>query len=410
MRILYLVHQFFPKHYTGTERVTLNIARQMQRMSHFPIVLTYETDYGEKGFKRLHDSVYVKRYTYDGVPVISIMDISLKSDIKAVSDGREGIFHLMIEKAFSKLRLEFDVLHVFHPMWLSSVAWSCKNHGIPIVLTLTDPWLLCPRETLIDRSYRLCSGPDKGSKCVSNCGYDPAVMTRYQESQKLLKMADAVVTASRFTGSLLNRNGYEGAIKIVPHSVDYQFVRKTYFDASIVKFGFIGSIVWHKGAHILVKAFRRVKSKTVRLHVYGSTRQPDPHYAKEVIGLAEGDNRIRFLGSFDVRDLPGVMNEISVLVVPSIYYENYPTIMLIALAYRIPVIASNIGGIAEVIRHGINGFLFETGNVDELAAHIEEIATRPEIISQLRSNITPPRRLEEEALDYENIYLKLKSK
>lgn len=406
MRILYMVHQFFPKNYTGTERFTLNLASQIQRMGHCPTVLTYERTRDEEGFQRLHENVQVKTYAYQSIPVTSLRDNSLKDQIQATSHGREEIFHLEIEKAFNKLGLEFDLLHICHPMWLSSVARVSKNHKIPIVLTITDPWLLCPREMLIDRQFRLCSGPEAGKKCMSNCGYDLTVTQRYEDALKLLSMADQVVTSSEFTASLFKRSVWNGNIRIVPHSVDYRFVKLNNFDPENITFGYIGTIGWHKGLHILMKAFRKVSYRNISLKVYGSTHH-NPDYAEEVLSLARGDARIRFLGTFEMEDLPKVMAGISVLVVPSVYYENYPLVMLMALACKVPVIASSIGGMPEVIKHGENGMLFEAGNSDELASLIGEIAKGKMTADKLRNNIVPPRRIEEEALDYENIYTEL---
>jgi glycosyltransferase involved in cell wall biosynthesis len=108
-----------------------------------------------------------------------------------------------------------------------------------------------------------------------------------------------------------------------------------------------------------------------------------------------------------MESIPRIMKDTSLLVVPSVYPDNYPLVTLIALAYRTPVIGSRIGGIPEIIQSGVNGFLFEPGNADELASLINDIAEEPEIIQRLSENIQSPRRLEEEALDYENLYTEL---
>ena len=398
MRILYLVHQFFPKYYTGTERFTLDLAEQMQRMGHSPLIVTYDRDASQEGFEHLHDNVLVRNYTYSTIPVISLK--------QTTSLGTHEIFNAEIGRAFNKLGVNCDIVHICHPMWLSSIARTCKNENIPVVLTLTDPWLLCPRR-LIDQGYRLCSGPELGRRCISNCGFNTKMVARYEDALSLLDMADEVVTASRFTASLFKRNGWNGEIRIIPHSINYRYVRPIdNFDPAKVTFGFIGSISWHKGAHVLVKAFRKTSSQNISLKVYGSYRE-EWDYSKELFNLAHGDERILFLDPFDMKALPDIMKNISVIVIPSVYYDNYPLVMLIGLAYKVPVIGSNIGGIPEVIQHGVNGFLFDTGQEDELAQIIEEIARQPQIVESLRRNITAPRRTEEEALDYENIYMNL---
>jgi len=400
MRILYLVHQFFPRYYMGTERFTLDLAEQMQKMGHSPLIVTYERDIGQEGFTPLNDDVLVKTYTYRTIPVISLRETT--------ASGTYGILNDRIAHAFDKLEVNCDIVHICHPMWLSSIAKTYKSRNIPVVLTLTDSWLLCP-SFLIDRGYRLCNGPDSGRWCITNCGFDAKITARYGDSLSLLGMADSVITSSNFTASLFRENGWNGEIQVVRHSINYRYVMPTEnFDPANMTFGFIGSLSWHKGAHVLVKAFRKTSSQNIRLKVYGS-RTEEWDYYKELLALAQRDDRIQFLDPFGMEALPDIMSRISTIVVPSVYYDNYPLVTLIGLAYRVPVIASKIGGVPEIVEHGVSGFLFDAGRSDELAEIIENVAREPRIIENMRDNIVTPRRTEEEALDYERIYMKLAS-
>jgi glycosyltransferase involved in cell wall biosynthesis len=402
MRILYLVHQFFPKHYTGTERLTLDLAEHMQRIGHSPLVVTYDRDVGQDGHAWLQDNVLVKKYSYRTIPVISLKQTTPRA-IHEIFDERIG-------RAFDRLRIECDIVHICHPMWLSSMAMRAKEAGVPVLLTLTDPWLLCPR-ALIDRAYRLCSGPERGLRCVPTCHFDKRMTTRYKEAMTLLSAASYVATSGRFTASLFKQNEWPKEIPIIRHSINYRYVRpaRRSVDPGNIRFGFIGSFIWHKGAHVLVKAFRKVSTQNVNLALYGSPHD-DRAYFKELLRTARGDDRIQFLEPFDMDVLPEVMSDISAIIVPSVYYDNYPLVTLIGLAYGVPVIGSRIGGIPEIVSDGVNGLLFQPGDSDQLASLIEDVAREPEIIQKLAANIVTPRRLEEEGLDYENIYMKLTSR
>ena len=76
MKILYVLHQFFPHHYTGTERLTLQIAKQMQRMGNFVTVLTCEPNEIENdGFKSLDKYILKKEYQFESIPVIAFRDL-----------------------------------------------------------------------------------------------------------------------------------------------------------------------------------------------------------------------------------------------------------------------------------------------------------------------------------------------
>jgi glycosyltransferase involved in cell wall biosynthesis len=400
MRILYVVHRFFPKSYYGTERFTLNLAKQMQKYGHHPRVLSFDPA-PEADATRLQKGVYIKKYSYQNVPVISLSKIPFIPSYSRIFDPD-------IEEAFERLELPADIVHISHPMWLASAARVCDRNGIPIVLTLTDTWLLCPR-ALIDRNYRLCKGPLADGGCASHCAFDSksTMLARYRESMSLLEMSGEIVTASEFTASTFKANGLDKPIRIVPHSIDYRFV--TRIDRSpveTVNIAFIGSVTFQKGLHVLVKAMRKVPHENVRLRVYGSMSE-NAAYAKEILQISDGDNRISFPGEFEMEALPRIMKETSLLVVPSVYPDNYPLVILTAMAHSIPVLGSNIGGIPEMVGNGNNGFLFEPGNVDELASLINSIAREPGIINKLAANFRSPKRLEEEALEYENIYSRL---
>jgi len=399
MKVLFLVHQFFPKSYMGTERFTLDLAKQAQRMGYNPRVLTYDRSPDRKQFEKLTDNVLVRHYRYAGIPVTAVHS--------RIADAIE-IFDHSVATAVDMLKLDCDIVHISHPMWVASVARALKQvRGIPVVMTLTDSWLLCPRG-LLDLGCRLCNGPEAGARCIRCCRFSSKIKSRYEDAKTLFDMADEVVVASRFVANLFIQNGWNRKTRIVPHGIDYSNVQVAEcHERSRLTLGFIGSIAWHKGLHVLVKAFRKVPDDDLRLRIHGSESESSDYY-REVLALARPDSRISFLGPFQIDRLPDVMRDISALVIPSTYYEPYPLVMLISLAYNVPVIASNIGGIPEVIRDGINGLTFEPGNVDDLVRVIRQLADRPQILQMLRSNITAPRRTEEEALDYDNIYRNLK--
>ena len=397
MKLLYLVHQFFPKHYTGTERFTFDLATQMQRMGHYPTVVTYEPNADADQFEKLTDDILIKRYSYRTIPVVALKH--------AGAVHVSNVFDRAVENAAGKLGLKCDLVHISHPMWLSSIARVCKSEGSPIVLTLTDAWLLCPR-ALLDRGYRLCNGPDAGERCACDCHLN-TMRSRYQDAKTLYYMADEIATGSRFLPTLFRNNEWNRSVSIIPHSINYANVKRIENPRpEKITFGFIGSLAWHKGVHVLIKAIRRVPCQNIRAEIYGSQNE-QWDYFKALLDLAQGDERIHFLEPFEIEALPNIIRNISVMVIPSTYYENYPLVTLIAFAYRVPVIASNIGGLPELVKDGYNGYLFEMGNAEALANTIERIAKNPAILDTLSKNIVTPRRTEEEALDYERIYNKL---
>ena len=411
MKILYVVHQFFPLFHTGTERLTLDIAKQIQRMGHFVTVLTYEPippidQLDEKSsqnfvnsddFISIDEQVKKKEYQVQTIPVISFKHSKFRMGFQ--------IFDKVLEPYLYDLVKQFDLVHFTHPMRFSSIVKACKEIGKPTVLTLTDNWLLSPR-SLLTSDYQLCDGPNEGKKCMELCHYGEEVLTRYQEAKLFFDNIDYVVAGSEFLRQTFWNNNWKRKIELNPFSVDYSNV-KIDGEPSELVFGFIGSLIWHKGPHVLIEAFKQVKNKKIKLKIYGKGDERDP-YLKDLKDSAKNDSRIEFCGTFDYADLPKVMKEISVLVIPSTYKDNFPLVMQTSLAYKKPVIGSKIGGIPEVVKDGINGHLFEPGNVEQLARIIFSLSENNKI-QELKDGIIFPPRIEEEALRYENLYRQLLS-
>jgi glycosyltransferase involved in cell wall biosynthesis len=103
---------------------------------------------------------------------------------------------------------------------------------------------------------------------------------------------------------------------------------------------------------------------------------------------AAGD-MVTLVGRYEHRDLPALMRNIDWVVVPSIWWENSPLVIQEAFMYGKPVICSDIGGMAEKVRDGIDGLHFRSGNAQDLADTILRAATEPDLWSTLRSSIRP---------------------
>lgn len=106
------------------------------------------------------------------------------------------------------------------------------------------------------------------------------------------------------------------------------------------------------------------------------------------------------------KELNGVMAELDIVVVPSIWYENSPNEILESFAYRTPVIVSDYGGMSELIHHRKNGLLFNTGDSDDLAVKIKSLFADPALLLHLREGIEPVKDLTTEMAELIEIYRK----
>jgi glycosyltransferase involved in cell wall biosynthesis len=174
-----------------------------------------------------------------------------------------------------------------------------------------------------------------------------------------------------------------------------------------LRVGFVGTLVPHKGCDTLVQAFKMLPPELdVALSISGD---PDryPSFVEELRALATGDPRISFPGAIPRPDLPDVMSELDVLVVPSRWYENAPGVIFEAFAARIPVVATNLKGMSEFVRHAQNGLLFELEDPRDLSRQLRRLREEPGLLERLRAGITPVKTTAEYASEMEELYISL---
>jgi glycosyltransferase involved in cell wall biosynthesis len=171
-----------------------------------------------------------------------------------------------------------------------------------------------------------------------------------------------------------------------------------------LRIGYIGTLSEPKGGHILLKAIRSLsEDESVVLKIYGKPNE-FPEYVAELRRIADDDSRITFCGTFPNTQIGDVFSDIDLLVVPSIWYENTPLVIYSAHAAGCPVIASNLGGMSEVVHHGVNGLLFEQGDVSGLAEAISQLAHDRRLLRRLTENIRQPKSIESYVAELVGIY------
>ena len=153
---------------------------------------------------------------------------------------------------------------------------------------------------------------------------------------------------------------------------------------------------------MLVEAFNGLADGSAELWIYGDP-SVFPDYARRLRELA-ANPRIRFLGKVDDEDVGSALSELDALIVPSLWYENSPLVIQEAFAAKVPVIASDLGALAEKVRHGLDGLLFRPGDRQDLVAKIGSLLEKPLLLKELRENIRPVKTIEENADELERLY------
>ena len=432
MRILLTTHVFLPDYSAGTEVLTFNTAKELQRLGHEVEICT-----GYRAKPGLTDTQHFDNYEYEGIQVNRF--IHNAESMGGQSNFVEAEYNNLFFASWFRGYLKYfkpDVVHFFHLGLISASAIDvCNNLNIPMVMTPTDFWLICPTTQLRLPNESMCTGPDRdGVNCLkhavyrnqpsylarifnrlpywivvamiwgTNQGvfsfskYAPMVRALNRRSgflKQRMNMLDRVVVPTRLMEQMLVNNGLTPDKVIFSRFGIHPLTArpKTHSEDALgkLRIGFIGSLSEHKGAHLLISAFHLLRENiALELKIYGRS-DVDPKYFDKLKQIANSDSRIHFCGTFQNEDIGKIFSELDVLVVPSIWYENTPLVIYSAQAAGCPVIATNLGGMAEVIQHEINGLLFEVGDITGLADIINRLCQDRELLKQLASNAVMPK-------------------
>lgn len=339
-----------------------------------------------------------------------------------------------------------DVAHVHHLTCLSTrVLDELAARGIPTVLTLHDYWMLCHRGQLFDRDLQVCRGPfpDGCDQCVGiEASAPPAIFTAarflrgpLRRAGLLQRMSDPHRHASQMPGSRrasreasrirlahMRERWHAVDVALAPsHHVRQRFVdagcpaerirvseygvdealrgvpRQSRGDGSPLHIGYLGSLMVSKAPHVLLDAVERLPAGAADVHVYGA---PAPYHGDDSYGRALASRpagpAVHWHGQIGRSELPRVLANLDVLVFPSVWEEASGIGAREALMAGVPVIASRIGGIPELVEDGRNGLLVPPGDSDALAAALWRLIDEPDLLPRLRAGITPPRTLRDD--------------
>lgn len=396
MKILYVIHQYFPHYYTGTELLTDNISRYQRYLGDSVEIWAYNL--AEPDVKK------IEKTSYHETPVtfFSHHNKDKKKDWRFYWKDKEN------REYFKKLlkKVNPDVLHVTHSARMSDIVAAAYDLGIPYVTTITDYWLLCPTATLVRKNGDLCGGSGADPRCL-RVDYKNNLQDfeeRWGGVKDFLKNASRVGYAANFVRAMFEKNGIDTSNWIhIKHGYNASAKRIRTQDP-YYRFAYTGTLQPSKGAHIAIEAFRSLPEENARLVVYGEIGH-DNTYSKYCLGLAQGDPRIEFRGKYDHNNLVDEFKDVDCILIPSVWYEPFPFTLINAIKFGYDVLGARIGGIPELIGENNSESLFAAGDSNDL---------KEKMLSKLNKGKNTPQKifyeqaLETEAFKYFQVYNLLK--
>lgn len=277
---------------------------------------------------------------------------------------------LEVKRNFGRLIDDFkpDILHLnnIHSQISPVIARIAHKRKIPVVWTLHDYKLVCPAYLFLSNN-KICEAclTNKWNVIKKRCIKHSlmASILAYFESlfwnqKKLAKMTDVFISPSKFLKGKMVIGGIDSSKIIVLNN----FISISKFSSPNQNkesyYYYLGRLSAEKGIETLLKAATELTQYTLKLIGTGPLEN-------DLISKYKSDH-IEFLGYKNWDDLKSILSSSQCLVIPSEWYENNPLTILESFCLGTPVIGANIGGIPELIDTGVNGLLFEPGNVIDL--------------------------------------------
>jgi glycosyltransferase involved in cell wall biosynthesis len=149
--------------------------------------------------------------------------------------------------------------------------------------------------------------------------------------------------------------------------------------------GYLGRIHPYKGIHVMIQAMQLLKDcENIKLDIAGCDDSKENKYQKDLMNTTRNATRIRWHSKLMPDQIGDFMKTIDVLVIPSVWLETGPMTILEAWAQGVPVLGSNLGGIAEWVEEYGGGWLFKSGNAVELKQSILRLVNNPNMISSIQ--------------------------
>jgi glycosyltransferase involved in cell wall biosynthesis len=386
VRVLLVSHRYPPDGISGVERYSQTLAEDLAKSGHTVSVVT------RRPLITPQEPRLVRERAAHGITIFRAVGGIIGLD-------RFLDHHERLEEIFDAVMIESDpdVVHFNHLRdWPPQVV-EIAHQNAAVVLSLHDFYFACPLIHLQKLSGELCDGPDGGRECARTCfkGEGEAASlrwgTRAAYFRRLLALADRIVTPSPYVANYFERFGAgPERIRIVPNGI--QIADEARVDVrepsprrqGPLKLAFLGTVTSHKGVHVILDALRLADLDSVDVAVLGGIA--DQGYVRELRARAKSvpGLEIHFYGGYELDELSYLLQDIDVVIIPSLVPETFSITTREALVRGIPVIVSTLGALPEAVTDGENGLTFDATRPSELAGILQRLSEDRNLLPRLR--------------------------
>ena len=358
MRIL--ITSYYPPNKGGAEVSTYLIAKKLKEMGN-DVVIASTGDY--KGIKTYR----LRKYR--------LWPFSFQ--------------HQYLKTFISKIvkKEKIDIIHPQERLTTIGSILAAKENNIPVIVHFRDYWFACPESTSLMPTFRECEicSYKRIFKCFKNrIPWNIYKWYVIKSNWKLLNEADKKIAISSAVKRKLNICGIKDVL-IIPNPIDLKIFKsdkervekiKEEYNLQPPVILYVGALMYHKGILNLLKVFAEdeILRRTDFLIVGdGNLRKACEEFVKR-----ENLKYVKFIGKVSFKDIPNFYAVSDIVVFPSIWQEPFGRVVLEAMAAGKPIVASNVGGIPDLLTHK-NGFLVEPFNNKMWAKYLNILISDKEL-------------------------------
>lgn len=417
MKVIQIPYTFYPEKLGGTEIYVLRLAKELIKNG-IEVVIVYP---GEQESSYEHNGMKVRTFR-------------INKNVKDVSEVYGADNDSIAFRSFSKIleNEKPDIIH-FHSLTskiTKDIIREIKRLKIPIVFTYHTPTVTCQRGTLLKWGKEVCNGlldidvctkctlnslglprvlaniigslPEKSSDFFKSCGLTRGIGTilrmrsltksNHSHITYFLNQCDKIITVCNWTKELLITNNIpESKITVCKHGLTKDTIMKpsnhfSKIQNATLRIVFIGRISKEKGLDLLIKSFRKLANLDMLLDVYGIVQgEGGANYLHKLKRIQSNDNRINLKFGLSNEEILKILPNYDLIAVPSQWMETGPLVILEAFSASVPVLGSNLGGIAELVEDNINGLLVKDfGSIEEWSNKIKSLFEDRSLLAKLK--------------------------
>ncbi len=438
MKIFHIPFGYYPDPVGGTEIYVESLARQQKELG-------CEVVIAAPGPSNL-------QYTYGGFHVCRFAVSEKMRDLRELYGEGDPQAAREFARILDEKKPDLVHLHAFTRGASLQLVRAAKQRKIPVVFTYHTPTVSCQRGTLMQYGKSVCDGklrlytcarctlqghrlnsvgsmmvgslPPMCGRLLGHAGLSGGMWTalrmtelvqlRHTTFHALMQEVHHIVAVCQWIKDLLLRNNIpENKITVSRHglpqlgeNVEPEFNQEPIL-LSPLRIAYLGRLDSTKGIDILIRALRLLPIDSVKLHLYGIVQSTGgTAYLEHLKNLAAGDPRIVFCPPVPSAQVISLLRNYHILAVPSQCLETGPLVVLEAFAAGIPVIGSRRGGIAELVKHEVNGLLVEPDSIEGWCQAIQRICGEQGLLAKLCAGVPIPRKMDEVAKEMAEIYEK----